>query len=178
VSAQVSAALPGSAKASKYISEGERSGMASNFSQGHIGECWCAAWGYSTQHLSCQLYSSCVQHICSATERNRKGWQKQEAWEIPTILPWLCWVAQVLYSSAYFSTKKPPNLKPKPCYLPASNGRLRHNVFQQARSFEPLDSSYQTIFPLGCSQMLQGETYIAGNGTRIPDLLKSLDDAS
>lgn len=73
VSVQVSAALPGSAKDSKYISEGERSGMASNFNQGHIGECRCAAQGYYTQHLSCELYSSCVQHFCSATERNGKG---------------------------------------------------------------------------------------------------------
>lgn len=44
-------------------------------------------------------------------------------------------------------------------YLPAPDGRLGRNVCESAQSFGPWDSSRQTIFPLGGSQMLRGSLH-------------------
>lgn len=138
MSAQVSAALPGSAQASKYISEGERSGMASNFNQGHIGKCRCAARGYYPQHLSW----SCIPAACSIPVLQQKEMGKHGRSKKPVRkLKFCCRCVVCFRIFAPLVVFLPKNPKHEPCCLPASNGRVRHNVFQRAQSFGLLDSS-------------------------------------
>lgn len=62
-----------------------------------------ASAGVQHKDITCSIFR--VFRFCSTTERNAKGWQKQEAWEIPKMLLRGCCVAQDLCTSGYFSVK-------------------------------------------------------------------------
>lgn len=138
--------------------EGKRSGMASNFNQGHIGGVLvCSVRILSTASFT-ELHSSCVQHSCAVTGGNGKAWQEREAWEITKILLLLCRVLQDLCTSGCFSAKKK-----KPKCRPVLLTCLQRNVDSGVMLFKELRALGFILadnFPIRRhSQMLQGKIH-------------------